>query len=103
MYRRQSGIPIYRNARGSVSARFLSLMAFSAIVVAVITLGIVTLLVNIFERKQEAQNPFFRVVELTDTTFLLAAFPTVDTAGEALTIDHCGRMEFKQLTNPNPD
>ena len=26
------------------------------------------LLVNIFERKQEARNPFFRVVELTDTT-----------------------------------
>jgi nitrite reductase (cytochrome c-552) len=26
------------------------------------------LLVNIFERKQEAKNPFFRVVELTDTT-----------------------------------
>src|SRR5262245_496878 len=26
------------------------------------------LLVNIFERKQEAKNPFFRVVELTDET-----------------------------------
>jgi len=24
------------------------------------------LLVNIFERKQEARNPFYRVVELTD-------------------------------------
>ena len=29
---------------------------------------IVALLVNIFERKQEAKNPFFRVVELTDAT-----------------------------------
>ena len=26
------------------------------------------LLVNIFQRKQEARNPFFRVVELTDDT-----------------------------------
>jgi hypothetical protein len=26
------------------------------------------LLVNIFERKQEARNPFFRVVEITDDT-----------------------------------
>ena len=28
----------------------------------------VALLVNIFERKQEARNPFYRVVELTDDT-----------------------------------
>jgi nitrite reductase (cytochrome c-552) len=33
-----------------------------------ITLVGVALLVNIFERKQEARNPFFRVVELTDDT-----------------------------------
>ena len=26
------------------------------------------LLINIFEKKQEAKNPFFRVVELTDDT-----------------------------------
>jgi nitrite reductase (cytochrome c-552) len=31
-------------------------------------LGITALLVNIFERKQEARNPFYRVVELTDET-----------------------------------
>src|SRR5512134_1076373 len=30
--------------------------------------GVTALLVNIFERKQEARNPFFRVVELTDET-----------------------------------
>ena len=30
------------------------------------TLGLVALLINIFERKQEARNPFYRVVELTD-------------------------------------
>ena len=41
------------------------LAAASAVVV---TLGVVALLVNIFERKQEARNPFFRVVELTDDT-----------------------------------
>ncbi len=38
------------------------------ILAAVVTFGIVGLLLNIFERKQEARNPFFRVVELTDET-----------------------------------
>ncbi len=33
-----------------------------------VTFGIVALLVNIFEHQQEAKNPFFRVVELTDDT-----------------------------------
>jgi nitrite reductase (cytochrome c-552) len=33
---------------------------------AVVTLALVALLVNIFERQQEARNPFYRVVELTD-------------------------------------
>ena len=37
-------------------------------VAALITAGIAALLVNIFERKQEARNPFYRVVELTDDT-----------------------------------
>jgi nitrite reductase (cytochrome c-552) len=40
----------------------------TALVAAVVTLGIVALLVNIFQRKQEARNPFYRVVELTDDT-----------------------------------
>lgn len=35
-------------------------------VVAFVTLGVVALLVNIFEKKVEAKNPFFRVVELND-------------------------------------
>jgi nitrite reductase (cytochrome c-552) len=35
---------------------------------AVATFAIAALLVNIFERKQEARNPFFRVVELNDNT-----------------------------------
>jgi nitrite reductase (cytochrome c-552) len=38
----------------------------TAIVAALVTLGIVALLVNIFQRQQEARNPFYRVVELTD-------------------------------------
>ncbi len=37
-------------------------------VAAAATFGATALLVNIFERKQEARNPFFRVVELTETT-----------------------------------
>lgn len=35
---------------------------------AVAAVAITALLVNIFEHKQEAKNPFFRVVELTDDT-----------------------------------
>jgi nitrite reductase (cytochrome c-552) len=42
--------------------RLLALLALCAAAGAVVT----GLLVNIFERKQEARNPFFRVVELTD-------------------------------------
>ena len=37
-------------------------------VAALAAVGGVALLVNIMERKQEARNPFYRVVELTDTT-----------------------------------
>lgn len=40
----------------------------TAVVSAVVTLGVTSLLVNIFEHKQEARNPFFRVVDLTDDT-----------------------------------
>jgi nitrite reductase (cytochrome c-552) len=35
---------------------------------ALVTVAVTALLVNIFERKQEARNPFFRVVELTEDT-----------------------------------
>ena len=37
------------------------------VLAAVATVAIVALLINIFERKQEARNPFYRVVELNDT------------------------------------
>ncbi len=35
---------------------------------AAVSAGVLALLVTIFERKQEARTPFFRVVELSDTT-----------------------------------
>jgi nitrite reductase (cytochrome c-552) len=38
------------------------------VVSAVVTLAVLALLFNIFERQQEARNPFYRVVELTDDT-----------------------------------
>jgi nitrite reductase (cytochrome c-552) len=40
--------------------------ALVAVVAAVAGVGLTALLVNIFERKQEARNPFYRVVELND-------------------------------------
>ena len=36
------------------------------VLAAVVTIGVTALLVNIFQRQQEAQNPFHRVVELND-------------------------------------
>jgi nitrite reductase (cytochrome c-552) len=45
--------------------RFVLLTALIATLTAI---GGAALLVNIFERKQEARNPFYRVVELTDET-----------------------------------
>jgi nitrite reductase (cytochrome c-552) len=43
-------------------------MLITIAVTALITAGVAALLVNIFERKQEARQTFFRVVELTDDT-----------------------------------
>ena len=45
--------------------RRLLLVALGAVLATVVG---VALLMNIFERKQEARNPFYRVVELTDDT-----------------------------------
>src|SRR5215217_6524940 len=47
--------------------RSLRFVALVALVVLATVFGL-ALLVNIFQRKQEARNPFFRVVELTDDT-----------------------------------
>jgi nitrite reductase (cytochrome c-552) len=46
-------------------AKFIIGVALAAAVLAVVA---VALLVNIMERRQEARNPFYRVVELTDET-----------------------------------
>jgi nitrite reductase (cytochrome c-552) len=43
-------------------------VVLAAVLSALGTLAIAALLTNIFERRQEARNPFYRVVELTDTT-----------------------------------
>ena len=39
-----------------------------AAIAAFAAVGVTALLVNIMEHKQEARNPFFRVVELDDDT-----------------------------------
>ncbi len=51
------------NSESSRSRLLVAVVALTAIAVVAIT----ALLVNIFERKQEAKNPFYRVVELNDT------------------------------------
>src|ERR671913_543917 len=45
--------------------RLFFLIAGLAVLATIVGVG---LLMNIFERKQEARNPFYRVVELTDDT-----------------------------------
>jgi nitrite reductase (cytochrome c-552) len=49
-------------------SRRLLLILLTAVIAAVVAAGSTALLVNIFERKLEARNPFYRVVELTDDT-----------------------------------
>jgi nitrite reductase (cytochrome c-552) len=39
-----------------------------AIIAAVVAVGVTALLINIFTRQQEARNPFYRVVELSEDT-----------------------------------
>src|SRR5699024_8605423 len=48
--------------------RRLKLVVVASLVAALAAVAGVALLVNIMERKQEARNPFYRVVELTDET-----------------------------------
>jgi nitrite reductase (cytochrome c-552) len=43
-------------------------VVLTAVIAAVAAAGGAALLVNIVERQQEARNPFYRVVELTDET-----------------------------------
>ena len=48
--------------------RFWLMLGGIGVAVAALTAGLTALLVNIFEHKQEARNPFYRVVELDDDT-----------------------------------
>jgi len=48
--------------------RLVRLIVLATAVVALVAAGVAALLVNILERKQEARNPFFRVVEVDDRT-----------------------------------
>src|ERR687897_124327 len=56
-----------QNEQPNRKRRSLRFVGLVALVVLATVLGL-ALLVNIFQRKQEARNPFFRVVELTDDT-----------------------------------
>ncbi len=52
----------------SESRRGRKVIALTAVMAALVAAASTAMLVNIFERKQEARNPFYRVVELTDDT-----------------------------------
>jgi nitrite reductase (cytochrome c-552) len=56
--------------RGDVRPRASAtrVIVLAVVIGALATIALTALLVNIFEHKQEARNPFFRVVELTDDT-----------------------------------
>lgn len=49
-------------------SRLVILLLATAVGAALVTIGVVALLINIFEHKQEARNPFYRVVPLSDDT-----------------------------------
>jgi nitrite reductase (cytochrome c-552) len=44
----------------------LRVVLLTAVTAAIAAAAVTALLINIFERKQEARNPFYRVVELND-------------------------------------
>jgi nitrite reductase (cytochrome c-552) len=44
------------------------LLLLTVVLAALVAAGVIALLVNIIQRKQEARNPFYRVVEITDDT-----------------------------------
>lgn len=46
----------------------VALFVATVFVAALVAVGGLAILINVLERKQEARNPFFRVVELTDDT-----------------------------------
>jgi nitrite reductase (cytochrome c-552) len=56
------------SSAGTPRRRTLTIIGVTALVTALAAIGGAALLVNIFERKVEARNPFYRVVALADTT-----------------------------------
>ena len=54
--------------RSNTSGYPLRLILLASLVSVVAAVSGMALLLNIFERRQEARNPFFRIVELTDET-----------------------------------
>ena len=56
------------NETRTSNKKFIAIVIGTAIVAGLATLLITGLLVDIFEHRQEARNPFFRVVELDDET-----------------------------------
>jgi nitrite reductase (cytochrome c-552) len=61
--------PIKPGTERSRRGRFnIAILAAAVSVTAVAVIAIVALLTSIVQRKQEARNPFYRVVELSDTT-----------------------------------
>ena len=65
MHRATPPPPIAARRARRQAGKVVPLVLFS-LIVAVAAIGAAALLVNILERKQEAKNPFFRVVEVTD-------------------------------------
>jgi nitrite reductase (cytochrome c-552) len=57
-----------KESKRTATRRFLTIVVVTAIVATALSFGATALLVDIFEKQQEAKSPFFRVVELTDDT-----------------------------------
>jgi nitrite reductase (cytochrome c-552) len=57
-----------RSSTPSDTGRTMRLVVATAVIAALVAIVGMALLVNIVERKEEARNPFYRVVELTDET-----------------------------------
>ncbi|MGH9793170.1 MAG: ammonia-forming cytochrome c nitrite reductase subunit c552 [Candidatus Acidiferrales bacterium] len=55
-------------SRDECGASQVRLVIVTALVAALTAVAMLMLLINIYERKQEGRNPFYRVVELTDET-----------------------------------
>ncbi len=62
---KHTSTPRSLDQRGASQVR---LVIVTALVAALVAVAMLMLLINIYERKQEGRNPFYRVVELTDET-----------------------------------